>query len=623
MPTSRKTMNKTVGDMDGTNSATTIPELLTWRSKLLPDKIAYSAESTSGWLNVTWSEYATKIENLAHALKGNGLRKGDVMIIAIPTSAEWELLHLAALRLGAIVLGIDPSLSKEQFLSIVAETNCQSLILIDNQRLTNFSKLSTNLQFVVTINGDSSRNTLPFPVFSFNQLSSCSKMPSNQSLPFPDAQDPATIVYTSGTTGQPKGIIYTHNQILQAIAAISEVLSIGENDVTISWLPLSALFQRMINLVSISTGASIFFIKEPAKLMQYLPTIRPTLLFGVPRFYEKVQQQIEREISGSSLLTRLGFCFALDLFGKNRPQLERLPGISIIDRLFFQRIRLLFGGRMKLMLTGSAPLEKRCIEFFNAIGLNLREAYAISENIIPMTMNTLKENRAGSVGKPLVNNEIHIGENGEILVRGPGVFQGYYHKNSIEKPSFSDGFYITGDLGFFDKDGFLYLTGRNSDVVKSSTGQKLPLNYIEAHYNGIPYVDSVVIIGSGRKCVVALVTINQDVFREYFGQNLVFDYEPPDKVKEKVKKDILSAGQDLAEFQRIKSFAVLKQPFRVEAGELTSSLKLRRRFIESAYQSIIEAMYRRLDELDENDKQPHKFTDKCLYFLESLEAERV
>jgi long-chain acyl-CoA synthetase len=584
-------------------TGTSIPELLLNRVKCSPNKIAFYKEAPSvGWQSVTWRDYATAVERVAHSLSRMGLTKGDAIAIAIPTCYEWDLLNMAALRLGAVVVGIAPDTAPGIAASIVIETQCRCLILTDRHQYVAWGLQSETGQFIVTMSNISEFSGDFLRVVSFDALSRAAaplNVESSQALPpFPEGSDPATIVFTSGTTGNPKGILYSHSQLLQAAHSILGVLPLNAADTGLCWLPMSSLFQRMINLLALATGSTLFFIRNPNELIQQLPQIRPTFLFGVPRFYEKLRLHILERMESPCCRPPLPPRSFVNLVAQHRFWLEKWPIfrplLATCDRSLFAPLRNLLGGRIRFMITGSAPIAKELVEWFNGIGLNLLEAYALSENAIPMSMNELDTNRPGSVGKPLRANEIRIAEDGEILVRGPGVFSGYYNGENQEK-CLNEGFYRTGDLGYFDEDGFLYLNGRQSDIVKSSTGRKLPLVQIEKQYKTIPYIEDVVAIGYGRKCVAGLLTIDRTKLSQIVPEERTADGGLPPGMKKQIARDIALAGLDLPAYQRIRAFAVLNESFSIANGALTGSLKLRRRFIEQQYSPIIETLYLKLE----------------------------
>jgi len=240
-------------------------------------------------------------------------------------------------------------------------------------------------------------------------------------------------------------------------------------------------------------------------------------------------------------------------------------------------------------------MPKKITEWFTGIGLPVLECYGLSENVIPMSMNTLKENRIGSVGRPLKPNLIRISSDGEVIVRSPGVFSGYQNSGDEKGLFTEDGFYRTGDFGSFDQDGFLYLSGRQSDLVKSSTGRKLPLIHIETQYRQIPYLEDIVVIGAGRRCIVALLTINPDRLRRLTGESITAAAEVPIDVRKMISADITLAGKHLATHEQIRGFAVLKKPLSTMGGELTNNGKLRRAFVEENHRALIELIYDYLD----------------------------
>jgi long-chain acyl-CoA synthetase len=412
------------------------------------------------------------------------------------------------------------------------------------------------------------------------------------------------MIFTSGTTGRPKAIEYTHAQLMIACQAIHDTIPrVRVGDPTLCWLPMAHLFQRMMNLVAIAQGATIYFVEDPRNVARCAAEVHPTALIGVPRFYEKLHAAIEQRIlgmpAGGQRLVRAAF----DAAKRVRQSAGQGRGIGriarfkhrLLDRLVLARIRASLGTRIQFMVTGSAPISQPHLEFFADLGWMLLEAYGISENAIPMAANRPGNVRFGSVGIPLQQNEIRIAEDGEILVRGPGLFNGYWGEPRDDELFTHDGYFRTGDIGCLDDDGYLYLKGRKSEMLKTSTGRKIFPASVEAVYQEHPLIDRMVVFGQSRPYLVGLVEVNeQELRRELSLGNstagiaaLVNDPRVLDSVGAAVEKQ----GEQLAPYQRVAQFTLIPRRLEVARGELTPNLKLRRDIVVTMFAHEIDHMY--------------------------------
>ncbi len=378
--------------------------------------------------------------------------------------------------------------------------------------------------------------------YSLEQLTSERSGDESDSIDLPGPGDLATIVYTSGTTGAAKGIPYRHDQLMAACRSLYRAYSeLEPGDRTICWLPLSAMFQRMANLLSIACGMITYLVDNPRSVFEDITSIKPHFFIGVPRFYEKLDEAITDNDS--------------------TPILE---GLS----------------QVKLMISGSAPISVAILESLQQHGIAVREAYGLSENLVPVALNRLSDYRFGTVGKPLEPNTVKLADDGEILVKGPGLFSGYLGDVQEGDRFTEDGFYRTGDVGAFDQDGFLSITGRNSDLFKTSTGRRVSPTKVEAAYAKCRYVNQMVVIGAGRKYLAALITPS-----EYSMPSE--DLTP--QMLDEIKSELLAAGESLNPYERVQAFGLLPRPF--ISDELTPTQKLRRGVILTKYASLIDRLY--------------------------------
>ncbi len=374
----------------------------------------------------------------------------------------------------------------------------------------------------------------------------------------------------------------------------------GYGGATICWLPMAALFQRMMNYVALATGVAIYFVEDPATVVAVAREVQPAYFIGVPRFFEKLYQGIQRELATKPAWVRKRVARSLSGARDTRSPNSATWTRGVLDRMVLRRLRGVLGRRLRFVITGSAPTPSWMLEYFDRLGILLLEAYGLSENAVPIAANRPDTYRFGSVGQVFKANEVKLAEDGEILVRGPGVFAGYWAAGECSVPPLTaDGFFRTGDLGRFDADRFLWIVGRKGEIFKTSNGRRIAPSKLEAAYKRIPYVDQVVVTGHGRPYPAALLTVNMPLLisamraaREGLRRRQAQTGEVSSReMTERIATDIEAIGSELAPYERIKRFELLAQPLTLEGGELTPSLKLRREVIERKYRDLIDKIY--------------------------------
>lgn len=564
--------------------AETVPQLLALRAHESPHAEAFRIEAQDGhWSTVTWHDFAAQVNRLSGALAASGLRHGDRFALIAPVSLQWELLHHAALRLGAVVIGMDAHDLPQRLADMAAQARVNAFAVSSPHVLSGLDAGHfEDARFILRL-GDMPRLDIPCHQFDWSELL------SNQPDTPPDgpggsaaADDDATIIFTSGTTGRPKGIPYTHRQLLLAINAICDAFSfVGKDGRSLCWLPLSNLFQRMVNLASMRNGVVTYLLDDPRRVMDVVAQASPDVFIGVPRFYEKLYDGIRQKLEAMPAPSRFlatrawrlgGVVSRLGQEGRPAPPSLRLLH-AVADRLILRRIRSIMGDRLRCMVTGSAPMPLHLLTEFHALGWVILEAYGLSENVMPMAMNRLDAFRFGTVGRPMPGNEIDISPEGVVRVRGEGVFRGYLGDEAAS-PLDSEGFYTTGDLGRFEPDGYLRLIGRASELIKTSTGRRIAPAPIEALLRSVPGVDQAVVVGNGRKGLAALCTLTESPLND-----------------SSLRLALRAQLRTLAEHERPLAIALLNRPFSVDTGELTPSLKVRRDVVEARHAGLIESLY--------------------------------
>lgn len=566
------------------STGNTLPALLAQRASATPQAIAFQQDDgRGGWHAVTWVEFADRVRRLAARLHDAGLRHGDRLAIIAPVGLQWELVHHAALAVGAVVVGLDAHDLPARIATMAAQTGVKAFATSDMRCLSALSEADWQRTRFVLALGATAQVPAGVHRLDWNDA------PASPSDAMPmwavEPDDLATVIFTSGTTGEPKGIAYRHGQVCLAIDAIRDAFPFaGPGTRLLCWLPLSNLFQRIVNLAAMTTGATTYLWADPRRVMEALPRVEPDIFIGVPRFFEKLYEGITARIAEQGPAARALADWALGVGRKvSARTLSGLPSgaalrwrHAVADRLVLRRIRATMGTRLRCMVTGSAPTPKHLLEEFHALGWLVLEAYGMSESIVPMAMNRIDCVRLGSVGRPLASNQMVVDDAGAIKVRGRGVFRSYL--SDEDRSLFdADGFYTTGDLGRFDKDGYLYLTGRSGELIKTSTGRRVAPAAVEAQLRRVPGIDQAALLGSGRKCLVAVCSLASSL--------------PDAASREVLIAALLDQVGQINPLERPLGFVMLGRPFSIELGELTSNLKLRRQQIENRHAAVIAQLY--------------------------------
>lgn len=604
-------------------SGDTIPSFIAARAALSDDASAAFYRVDAVWRPVSLASLLQMSERVARSLSRLGLEPNDRLAIMCRTRVEWLLAELAAMTAGVVVVGIDAHASGAQIAQILDDSKASALIVDAEVALSRIpTDIRARLSLVVAIERGGGNNVGSVPRLLFwdelidelgprgrwGGLESSDEAPCDKSRQRHTAADcignsAATLLYTSGTTGRPKGILYRQEQLAVACRAIlNEFPSVAESrGTTICWLPMAALFQRMMNYVALASGVAIYFLEDPGDVVRVAREVQPSYFIGVPRFFEKLHRGIQQELATRPPWLRKLVESSLARTPEerllNRRRAMRVPGV--IRSLVLRKFRGVLGHHLRFIITGSAPTPIRMLEYFDQMGILLLEAYALSENTVPIAANRPEAFRFGSVGQVFAANDLRIAADGEILVRGPGLFDGYVGNEPASADLFTeDGFYRTDDLGRIDGDGFLYITGRKSEIFKTSTGRWVAPAQVETIYKKIPYVEQIVVVGRGRHYPVALLTIDERLLASLRGRERSAFVAPGHSdpasttaVRAWVEADFEAVGSELAPHERIHRFEFLPAPLTLEGGELTPSLKVRREVIERKYGSLIDRLY--------------------------------
>jgi long-chain acyl-CoA synthetase len=564
-----------------------------------------------------WStqEFFDQVRALSLGLTTLGLRPGDRVALVSESRPEWVVSDLAVLTAGCVTVPVYPTLSAPQLWFILAESGARIAIVSNPAQAAKINEVSGgvhDLETVIVIEGDAERG-------AFRVLTMAEAIAAGQRTLAADARAAdryrdtaaavqpdalATIVYTSGTTGDPKGVMLTHRNIVSNVVATQGWLDLSPADRLLSFLPLSHVFERVVLFRCLFDGVSVYFAETMTSVARDLQRVRPTVMTGVPRAWEKFHAAIQDGLNAltgakKALATwaiGVGYAHArLWLAGAASPPLLRLKR-AVADRLVFAKVRSRTGGRLRFLVSGSAPLSPAIGEFFFAINLPILEAYGLTESSPGISANPLAAPRLGTVGKPLPGVEVSIGPDGEILVRGPNVMQGYYKRPEATAETLAGGWLHTGDIGQVSGDGYLTITDRKKDLIVTSGGKKIAPQPLENLLKADPLVSEAVLIGEQRKFPAALLVpdfarlearIQAAALRVASREELV---RHPEVLR--LYQDVLDRlNGSLAQFERVKRFALLPTEFTMERGELTPTMKVRRQVVEQRWRPLIDAIY--------------------------------
>lgn len=573
----------------------TVPAMLQARAEASSDAAAlWSLHLSAGWQPMTWREFRDRVAAVAVALRARGLGPGDRVGILAPSCARWDIVQLAAMAAGGVVVGLDPHDTGERLTQIAEQCGLAAVIAQDEALLGRLAPaVRDRLRLAITLTPP----TAPGLV-AFDALAEGAGTAAGGDWNLARADAAALIVFTSGTTGEPKGITYTHGQVSGAVASILQAFpDIEAGSRLACWLPLANLFQRVINLCAIGRGAQTFYVEDPRQIMQHVGTIAPHLFIGVPRFYEKLYAGIADAIDARPPWQRGLAKWALragdrkaraERGGTPTSMLDRLAALAA-DRLVLRRLRGVMGGNLRCLISGSAPMPPWLLERFHALGLLVLEAYGLSESIVPVAANRPQRYRFGSVGVPMAGVEVKLAPDGELLLRGPGVFGGYLGEADGSTPIDAAGFLASGDYAGIDSDGFVTLLGRKSELFKTSTGRRIAPAVIESHLRQIPYVEHAVVFGANRPFLAAVLAVSDAALCNRLGGRVAADDVAATAAA--VRADVADAVRDLPAYQRPAGVLLTTRAFSVAEGHITPNLKVRRRQVAACFDCQLDDLF--------------------------------
>jgi long-chain acyl-CoA synthetase len=556
-----------------------------------------------------------RVRDLSLGLGALGVVAGDRVAIVAESRPEWLIADLAILVAGGVTVPVYPTLSSAQAKYILQDSSAKAAIVSTRLQLDKIQEVRhqlPSLEAVIVMDGSAasdSPSVLAFDAVAERgharltaEWGAAREFRDRARAVRPDAL--ATIIYTSGTTGEPKGVMLSHTNLVSNLKAGAEALEVSHEDVALSFLPLSHAFERMVAYIYLFSGVTVVFAESFDTLGRDIALVRPTLLTGVPRVYEKLHARIVEKGGAEPGFKSTVFRWAVGagtargqarLRGKSLGLLGALQA-SVADRFVFAKIRDGLGGRIRYFVSGSAPLASYLAEFFEGIGLPIIEGYGLTETAPILTVNPPDAPRVGTVGRALPGVELRIAEDGEILARGPNVMSGYYNKPDATASALQDGWFHTGDIGTIDERGYLRITDRKKDLLVTSGGKKIAPQPIEAVLKRSPLVAEAVLLGDRRKYAAALIVPDFGALERRLKDLGLAPASREDLVKRDdvvaLYQEIVDAlNRELSQFERIKRIAVLPAEFGIQSGELTPTLKVKRKVVEERWRDTIENLY--------------------------------
>ena len=564
---------------------------------------AYLVEDEDGWREVSWAEADERVRAYANGLLARGVRKGDNFALLARNSLDWALVDFALASIGAVGVPVYASSSSHDVGYLLAHSEAVGIVCEDAEQLAKVEAVPDelpSLQHVLTYHDleGLAAHGRDFAATNPNALDDATASIGDEDL--------YTIIYTSGTTGAPKGCMLRHRNYHEMATVVDrmEETYYREDDVMLLYLPLAHNYGRLMLLLGAHVGFTIAFLPDPLRVAEVLPQVRPTLLPSVPRVYEKVHAAVLARFDAATGTKKRLIDWALPVGrevsrlqseGKAVPARLRTK-YRLADRLVFSKVREPFGGRLRMPGSGGAPLSREIIEFFDGIGVRIAEGYGLTECTTAASTNRPDNYRFGSVGQPLPGFEVRIADDGEIELRSETVFKGYYKDPEATAAVLaSDGWLKTGDIGTLDEDGFLHITDRKKDILVTAGGKNVAPQNIENDLKTSKYVSQALVVGDRRPYVAALITLDEAEIRHWAAEQGLdgdlAELSARTDVQELVQGIVDEANRERSRYEQVKRFVILPRDFTMEAGEITPTLKLRRRAVLEHFEAQVDELY--------------------------------
>jgi long-chain acyl-CoA synthetase len=567
--------------------------------------VMFKEEGASEWTSQSYRGVGEIVERLALGLIDLGIEKGDKVSILANTRPEWTYFDFAALTVGATVVPVYQTNSPEECQYVLENSDARAIIVEDSEQLAKIRQIRDRcpvLEHVILMTGEADDAISADELAQRGTSHDSSEWEERWSSVTPE--DICTFIYTSGTTGPPKGCVISHGNYRAMLDMVLEVGTLGEEELTYLYLPLAHSFALLIQFGTVALGATLaYWQRDPLKIIPDLAEVRPTYFPSVPRIFEKIYTAATAAAENAGGLKKAVFDWAIRV-GRRMRETERAgrqPGFllrkqyEIADKQVLSKIRNLFGGQVKVAVSGAAPINPEILRFFDAAGVLVVEGWGMTETSTAATVATPEDFKFGTVGRPFPGCEVRIADDGEILVRGPNIFQGYYKNPEATAETLVDGWLHTGDIGEIDSEGYMKITGRKKDIIITAGGKNITPANLEAEIKQHPLVSQCVVIGDRRPYLVAIVTLDPEEAEKFAAEHgLSTDPEALAKapeLREALEEHIAKVNAKFARVEQVKRIAILPHDLSQEGGELTPTMKVKRNVVADKYAGEIEALY--------------------------------
>ncbi len=568
------------------------------------DRAVLHQDAAGKWQPISANQVYQRVRALAGAFAAWGIRKGDRVAILGENRWEWAVTDFAVLALGAVDVPIYPTLTAEQTAALLADSGARVAVVSSKAQYAKVAELrgQTALEYLVVMDDEVTADGVQLSSLLGDADKQTGRDAAFDRTAYGVAPgDLATIIYTSGTTGEPKGVMLTHGNIAANINESLAGFDIGPGDACISFLPLSHITARHLDYAMYTRQATVAYCSSFDRLPAALKEVKPTVIVGVPRVFEKVRQEVERRASESGVKRRiLKWAVARGAGQKELVARGEEPsgrGWRMANKLVFNKIKDGFGGRARYYIAGGAPLGLDTAHWFASVGIRILEGYGLTETSPVLAINTPTANRMGSVGKPLPQVAYRFADDGELLVKGPNVFSGYWKHPEHEAESFdAEGWFRTGDIGRVDADGFLFITDRKKELLKTSGGKLIAPQPIENKLKASVFVAQAAMVGDKHQFASALICPNFAALEAWAEERGIDTSQKSEFIQNKrvialYQEIVDKVNATLANFETIKKFALVPDDWSLETGELTPSMKLKRRVIQQRYAALVDGLY--------------------------------
>lgn len=567
---------------------------------------ALRVQRAGAWQTTSYGEMGERVGRLAAGLVAHGLQPGERVAIYAGNRPEWTLTDLAALRAGCVPVTIYATSTVDQVRFVLQDSGASALVVgtaIDAERVRPLLAEFPDLRLVLSMDEDVPEITGVTALADDPEAAGPEHFAEiDRRLSLIRSDDVLTIVYTSGTTGEPKGVCLTHRNVISAIEAIRQRFDVRPGQRSMCFLPLSHAFERAWVYVVLANGMENVYVTDPRTVADAMVQIQPDAFCSVPRLYEKVYSVAHEQAGTGATRKIFDTCLAIGLDVQTRIQQGRRVPLhlqlahAVADRLVLHRVRDAVGGPKSVMACGGAPIRPEVVRFFLAAGLGVYEGYGLTETAPMVSCNSPGQTRIGSVGRPVPACEVRIAEDGEIQVRGDNIFAGYWNRPELTAEAFDDGWFRTGDVGHLDEDGYLYITDRIKDLIITAQGKNIAPAPLEVSLASNPLIDSAVVVGDNQKYLVALLAPDFAALKARaaeegwtFTDHTSLVSLP--QVQQLYQELVHTSGEGLASYEQIQKFRLLDKELTMDSGDLTPTLKVRRRTVSERFAHLVEEMY--------------------------------